>query len=105
MEGMTCDRCRKPLLVHEESRYIVRIEVLCAYDPMEITEDDLARDHEAEIRRILMRMEGVTEQEAMDQVYRKFLYDLCPPCQREFLRQPLGHKDAESAEGRREDGR
>lgn len=89
MEGRTCDGCGKRLLVQEDVRYEVRIEVRAAYDPLEVTAEDIARDHEAEIRRLLEQMKDMGEDEAMDQVYRRFRFDLCPPCQREYLRNPL----------------
>lgn len=90
MDGADCDRCREPLLVRSDVRYEVKIEVKAAYDPMEITDDDLDRDHRAEMAELLRRMEGLTEQEAQNQVYRAFRFDLCPRCQREFIKNPLG---------------
>ncbi|MHC4606216.1 MAG: hypothetical protein ACYTAF_04710 [Planctomycetota bacterium] len=93
MHGISCDRCGKGLLIDEEVRYEVRIEVKAAHDPMELTEEDLARDHEAEMARLLEKMKDLTEQEAQDQVYREFRFDLCPPCQKEYLRDPLPKKD------------
>ena len=30
------------------------------------------------------------EEEAQDQVYRELHFDLCPECQQEYLRSPLG---------------
>ena len=37
MEGFTCDMCGKVLLAEEDSRYIVKVQVYAAYDPMELT--------------------------------------------------------------------
>jgi hypothetical protein len=31
----------------------------------------------------------MSPEEAQDQVYREFSFDLCPECQREYLRHPL----------------
>lgn len=94
--GLTCDRCGKNLLIDEEIRYLVRIEVVCAYDPMEITEDDLAADRTEEIRRLLGKMSGLTEQQVMDSVYRKYQFDLCPPCQAVYLKDPLPGRAAQA---------
>ena len=58
MDGITCDMCGKPLLVDEPARYEVRIEVYAAYDPLELTPDDLARDTRAEIHALLERMKA-----------------------------------------------
>lgn len=90
MDGFTCDRCNEPLLVRTDVRYEVKIEVKAAYDPMEITEDDLNLDHRAEMEKLLQQMEGLSAEEAQNQVYRAFKFDLCPPCRREYLRNPLG---------------
>jgi hypothetical protein len=91
-DGITCDRCGKNLLTEEDVRYLVRVEVWAAYDPMEISPDDLAGDRTDEIRDLVQRLDGMTEQEAMDSVYRKFVFDLCPACQRGYLADPLGKR-------------
>ncbi|MFQ5653735.1 MAG: hypothetical protein ACE5GW_03270 [Planctomycetota bacterium] len=89
MDGISCDRCGKGLLIDEDVRYEVTIEVKAAYDPMEITAGDLARDHEAEMEALIARLEGMSAKEAEDQVYRKLRFDLCLPCQRTYLRAPI----------------
>lgn len=91
--GLICDRCGKNLLIDEEVRYLVRIEVMCAYDPLEITADDLAADRTEEIRGLLGAMSGLTEQQVLDSVYRKYEFDLCPPCQADYLKRPLPGRD------------
>ncbi|MBI4577163.1 MAG: hypothetical protein HY722_12955 [Planctomycetes bacterium] len=88
-DGLTCDRCGKSLLAEEDVRYVVEIRVWAAYDPLELTREDLARDLGAELRRTLGRLEGVTALAAEDQVARLFRFDLCPPCQRHYLERPL----------------
>ena len=89
MDRLTCDGCGAPLLVESDVRYEVKIEVKAAYDPLEITEDDLAKDHAAEMARIIAQLENVTEAQAMDEVYRTFRFDLCMPCQKKYLKGPL----------------
>ena len=89
MDRLTCDGCGAPLLVESDVRYEVKIEVKAAYDPMEITGDDLKKDHKAEMAKIIAQLQGVTEAEAMDEVYRTFRFDLCTPCQRNYLKKPI----------------
>ena len=89
-DGISCDRCGKGRLVDEEVRYLVKVEVWAAYDPMEIAPEDLEKDREAEIRELVEALDRMTEQEAMDSVYRKLVFDLCPACQRDYLADPLG---------------
>lgn len=90
MDGMSCDRCGKSLLVDSEVRYEVRIDVRAAYDPMELTAKDLAKDRAAEIAALKERLDRLSPAEAQDSVHRAFRFDLCPPCQRTYLEAPLG---------------
>jgi len=69
--------------------YIVRIEAFA--DPtVTITEEDLQRDIRAEIKRLVETMSHLSEQEAMDQVYRKLTIYLCNACYREWIENPTG---------------
>jgi len=85
MHGLSCDRCGKSLLIDEEIRYLARIEVVAAYDPPEITRQDLERDFDAEIRRLVRAMEGRDGKELEEQVAAIRRFDLCPPCRTAFL--------------------
>ncbi len=89
MDGISCDSCGAGLLIEEDVRYLVKIEVFAAYDPMEISRDDLARDTRKEMNRLLEKMKHMDPQELEDQVYTNFQYDLCPQCQRAYIRDPL----------------
>lgn len=92
----SCDLCGKELLVEEDLRYVAKIEVFAAYDPLEITEEDLEQDHMEEIGELLKQMEHMDEQELEDQVYKSFRFDLCPECHKKFLKDPLGREAARS---------
>lgn len=89
MAGFCCDTCGKPLLVDSDVRYLVKIEVFAAYDPMELTEEDIRRDHMAEIRKLAEKLSSMDPAQLEDQVYKSFTFDLCPECQREYLKDPL----------------
>ena len=89
MNHETCDLCGQALLAKSEVRYEVRIEVKAAYDPLEVTEDDLAQDLRAEIARIIRQLEGISEEEAQNEVYRQFEFDLCAACQKRYVKEPL----------------
>lgn len=95
----TCDMCGKPLLVEEEVRYEVKIEVYAAYDPMEITEEELAEDHLEEMRELVEEMEDMTTEEVEEGVYKKLRFDLCPSCKAIYLRDPLFQR--QERQGRR----
>ncbi len=89
MNHRTCDLCGKELPRDGEVRYEVKIEIKAAYDPLNVTEDDLAKDFRAEIAKVLQQLEGVSLAEAQNQVYRLFAYDLCPACQKIYVRNPM----------------
>lgn len=84
-----CDKCGQPI---EEGalRYIAHIQVYAAYDPLNITFDDLTQDATEEIKKIIEQCQGMTEEELMRDVYVEFHYDLCPTCQKKYISNPLG---------------
>lgn len=85
MHGLSCDRCGKSLLVEEETRYLARVEVVAAWDPPEVTGEDLARDFDAAIRGLLRSVEGRSARELEEGVAAVRRFDLCPPCRVAFL--------------------
>jgi hypothetical protein len=89
MHHLVCDICGKALLVDEDVRYQARIQVFAAYDPLELTEADLARDHQAEMRALLDQLAAMDPQDVEDSVYKDMHFDLCMACQREYIRRPL----------------
>ena len=88
-----CDKCGQPI---EEGalRYVARIQVYAAYDPLNITFEDLERDHTEEIRKIAEQCRDMTEEDLMRDVYVDFVFDLCPVCQKRFIADPLGTSPA-----------
>jgi hypothetical protein len=89
MDRLTCDRCGNGLLLDAPVRYEVRIEVKSAYDPMELTEEDLKKASES-LKEAAEAVRNLSAEEAMDEVYREFRFDLCRTCQKAFLKSPLG---------------
>jgi hypothetical protein len=83
-----CDRCGRPI-EKRELRYVAKIQVFAAYDPLEITFEDLLRDHRRDIEQILEQCEQLTEEELMRDVYVQFQFDLCRTCQKTFAADPL----------------
>lgn len=89
MDHLTCDRCGNGLLLDAPVRYEVRIEVKSAYDPLELTGEDLEKAA-GELKRAVEFLRNYSGEQAQDEVYREFKFDLCRTCQREFLKAPLG---------------
>lgn len=89
MDRLTCDRCGRGLLLDAPVRYEVRIEVKAAYDPLELTEQDL-QDAEDGLREAIERLKDYPAERAQDEIYRLLRFDLCATCQKEFLARPFG---------------
>ncbi|NIA20688.1 MAG: hypothetical protein GWP05_01700 [Anaerolineaceae bacterium] len=96
MDGFTCDMCGKVLLADEDTRYVARIEVFAAYDPMEIAPGDMQTDRSDEMARLLERLREADPRELQDQVYKSFQFDFCPGCQKKYLADPLPSSHGDS---------
>jgi hypothetical protein len=92
MISYTCDLCGRKMIEDESVRYVVKIEVYAAYDPLELSDDDLIEDHRAEMRELIEKMKDADPQELEDQVYHAFRFDLCAECQKKYLQDPLFRK-------------
>jgi hypothetical protein len=82
-----CDRCYRPL-AKKNPRYVVKIQVYAAADPLEITAEDL-KAPQMDLQEAMAKAAEQTEAEAMRDVYVELQYDLCRPCQQAYLRQPM----------------
>jgi hypothetical protein len=87
---LLCDRCGIELQPGSGTFYQVTIEAVADPTPPDFTDQDLAADHRREIARLLARLEGVSSQEAMDQVYRRLTIYLCGSCYRTWIEDPTG---------------
>jgi hypothetical protein len=93
MVHVTCDLCGKELRPGDDQRYVVKIEVFATHDPCELTEDDLDDDHMEAVSELLRNEEGnLQDPEAEDPTHKNLRYDLCPACQKKFLRDPLNRE-------------
>jgi hypothetical protein len=85
-----CDRCGKRLAPDDPNRFVVKVEVFAAADHLTVTEEDLERDHRAEIDRLVKQLDKMTADEVEDLTYRAFRFDLCRDCHKVYLKNPLG---------------
>ena len=83
-----CDRCGKAL-EHDQVRYIAKIQVFAAANPLTITFQDLLQDHTSEIERLLRQCDELSEDELMRDVHVDLQFDLCRACQKAYLENPL----------------
>jgi hypothetical protein len=83
-----CDRCGSPIEAGQ-LRYVARIEVFAAADPLQVTREDLEGDTRDEIDRLIEQCAGKSEEELMQDVHVAFKFDLCRRCQQAYVANPL----------------
>jgi hypothetical protein len=91
----SCDRCRKTIDPSDEIRYVVKLEVHVALDPLEGEEETSDRDYLEEIQENLEKAAfHQLEDDDCDLTARHAsgtgTYDLCPACFRKFSQNPVG---------------
>lgn len=94
MLHITCDLCGKEICPGVDHRYVVKMECYAAHDPAEITEADLDEDHMEAVSQLLQDMEDNLEDSELTPSFKKFRFDLCPECQKKFVRDPLSKENA-----------
>jgi hypothetical protein len=85
----TCDSSKREIDPNRELRYVVRVEVYAALDPMEEDADD-ERDHLQEIQDILERIDDADDEQISDDVSHQVRYDMCSECRARYVKNPLG---------------
>ncbi len=91
----SCDLCKRPLDSANELRYVVKLEVYAAFDPLQVDDAEDDRDNLQELHEILERMDDAADEAIGDDVYQQLRYDLCPECRKKFVQNPLGRKPVE----------
>ncbi len=93
MVHYSCDLCKRPLDSQDDLRYVVKLEIYAAFDPLEIDDEDT--DNLQELSDLLERLDDTRSSEVSDEVYQQMRFDLCPECRKRFLKNPLGRKPTE----------
>jgi len=88
----SCDRCKRIIDTEEELRYVVKLEIQAAMEPLEVEELEDDRDHLLEVQEILERLEDDESDAIGEELYQRCRYDLCADCYREFIKNPFGHE-------------
>lgn len=89
-----CDLCKRELDPEEDLRYVVKMEIYAAFDPMTADELDDDRDHLQEIQDILERLEDSESEHIGEEVYQQLRFDLCPECRKKLGKNPLSREAA-----------
>ena len=88
----SCDRCRRLLDSQDDLRYVVKLEVQAAMDPVEAEDVEDDRDHLTEIQEILERLDDDESDSIGAEIYQRRRFDLCPECFRQFMQNPVGRE-------------
>ncbi len=91
-----CDVCGTRIEC-EAPRYRLKINVFAAYERLEIGAADVSRDYEEDIRKLVEEMERMDPKQLEEDVAKQLNFDLCRPCQRKFLSDPLGNRGERGA--------
>jgi hypothetical protein len=87
---LLCARCAAELEPGSGNFYVVNIEAFADPTPPTVSAEDLATDIRKRIEQLLQQMEGLSAQEAMNQVYRRLTLYLCGACYRKWIENPTG---------------
>ncbi|MHC4982014.1 MAG: hypothetical protein ACYTF6_02460 [Planctomycetota bacterium] len=85
-----CHKCGAELSPGAGNFYVIRIEAFADPTPPSLAEDFADFDVSAEIDRLIDQMRDMSEQELMDQVYRRLTIHLCGRCYGDWIENPAG---------------
>jgi hypothetical protein len=89
MEPLFCDHCARKLTRGEGRFYVVRIDALADPTPPRITEKDQDIDEiRRQISELFEKLKDQSEQEVMDQVFKRLVLYLCNTCYGQWIRNP-----------------
>ncbi len=87
---LICHRCGAQLTAGEGSFYVVNIEAFADPTPPRVDSDESVEAIAADIDDLVRRMKDFSEQELMDQVYRRLTLTLCSSCHQAWMDNPTG---------------
>jgi hypothetical protein len=85
-----CARCRAELRPGAGNFYHVIIQAVADPAPPEVSAEDLSGDLRGQIEALIAGMHDLSAQEAMDQVHRRFVLQLCARCYPSWIENPAG---------------
>ncbi len=85
-----CHCCGEILTPGQGDFYVVRIEAFADPTPPRIELSESPEDIAQEIDSLIQKMQNMSEQELMDQVYRRMTIHLCRGCYRPWIENPAG---------------
>ena len=74
--------------------YVVRIEVFAADEaPEKKAHFSGESDFQSEVKKLLDEIAGTDPRELEEGVHKFFKFDLCRPCQREYIKNPISFRE------------
>jgi hypothetical protein len=89
-DPFACQRCGAQLQAGTGNFYRITIEAVADPTPPTISAEEMAIDVRSQIEQLLAQLAGLSEEEALAQVYRRLTLYLCGPCYREWIEDPVG---------------
>jgi hypothetical protein len=87
---LACRRCGAQLRPGDGDFFRVTVEAVADPTPPTISAEELALDVRERIKRLIAQVAGLTEEEALNQVYRRLTFSLCGSCYRRWIEDPTG---------------
>jgi hypothetical protein len=69
---------------------VIKIEAAADPTPPSFTKQDLERDVQGEMRRLMDELHGLSQREAVAQVHRRLNLYLCIACYEQWIENPTG---------------
>jgi len=86
---LICHRCGCALSPGEGSFYVIRIEAFADPSPP-VVDESTPTPKPGDLEALLEEMRHLSEQELMDQVYRRLTLSLCGSCYGRWIENPTG---------------
>ncbi len=86
---MKCAICGKKL-EKGKLRYILKINTYAAYDTLEIKLEDLLKNYDTEIKKLLTSLKKKSKKTLEEEIFKNFKFNLCRNCRTKYIKNPLG---------------
>ncbi|NLX14970.1 MAG: hypothetical protein GXY44_15150 [Phycisphaerales bacterium] len=85
-----CGRCGVELQPGSGDFFVVRIEAFADPSPPDLSLEESSTDARRRLKELVAQLNYTSEQELMDQVYRRLTIHMCNPCYRIWIENPAG---------------
>ncbi|MCD6386575.1 hypothetical protein J7M23_12470 [Candidatus Sumerlaeota bacterium] len=83
MRQLKCDYCHREI-PEDDIHFELKLELYASAELPELTEEDLKKDHTAEIEALIEAMQEMDAEELTDEVYECYVFTLCAECRHEI---------------------